>query len=616
MSLKARFFLLTLIFLSLTAAFCVVLSRRNGDLRSARHHIEDDWIEIRHLLELEQALNYVHGEIETNGVRTDRALASGYLQQAVEHSEKIRDHAQSDLVGESGERDELTALAALETNLERWQQFLDTATFDSSDIREMNELHKQSMLASNLYSRGALRELEGSIGRLDRTEDLISALLRNWSVGMIMLLVFTWAGFGIWLIRPIRNLRTMVAQVRARQYDAITSKKATGEIGEVILSVQEMAQEIQSFTTGLEQRVHERTRELEASRHQLRTMLDHLPDAVGLVGPGNRVLMANETYHLLFGENGSSPAASLRQAPRTPHGYFLWEDEHAVSYVLDAQSFELPGGEDGDTIVLEHIRDMTRQTGVERALASSQKLAAIGRIASGMAHEINNPLTAIGACAEGLMRRIDRPELDHETFRDYLRTIRDEVFRCKEITEGLLDLSRQRGQALINCSPSAIITEIVRLVAQLADKKGIDLVWNEAGELEIITSPSALRQIVLNLTLNAIEACEEDGRIEFHLEPENDQLVLTIEDNGRGIRGEDLPQIFEPFFSRRRDESGTGLGLYVCQSLADAIGGVLSAESAGLGQGALFALRLPLTSRQAAGPIDHRFESNERIAHV
>ena len=609
MSLKTRFFVLSLVYIAATITFYLVMENQKDELRTIRHRIEDDWEETRLLMEMSGSINKIHLEFEERVLDADRDTMLRHLSEARAYSEEIRDHAEDDITGEQGEEQEFAALERLDEGLREWETFIRTIPPEDSTaedcLRSMNAIYGRSMIAMGDYNQGALEELDASLNRLDRSEDILEDMSQTWMIGMFILLALAWLGFGVWMLRPIGKLQMMVRHVREGRFDSVANGRAPGEIGEVISSFQEMAAEVRSFTNDLEQRVQERTEELESSRRQLRQMLDRLPDAVGLATPDGRIVMANETYETLLSPKGASMLGEVRKSKSTPQGYRLWPGPDGTARVLDVQEFPINTSEGNPDVVLEYVRDMTRQVEVEAALASSQKLVAIGRLSSGMAHEINNPLTAIGACAEGLLKRLKAEQFERETFLDYLQTIYDEVFRCKEITERLLDLSRRREHEFTTFRPGDLLRDIALLVSKLAESKNVEIDNSAEDETELHSCPSAMRQVFLNLLMNAIEACDNGGKVQIATELRNDTLSVSIEDDGAGIDPQDTSHLFEPFFTRRRDRSGTGLGLYVCQGLVDALGGAIAAESEGPGKGSRFIVTLPLHPRNAAGEIRH-----------
>jgi signal transduction histidine kinase len=388
----------------------------------------------------------------------------------------------------------------------------------------------------------------------------------------------------------------MVRRVRSRDF-AISEdpRREPREVGELMTSFVAMARELEAFTRDLEERVAERTAELEQERRRLKLIIDRLPDAVGLSGPDGALLVCNSTYERLLGGRDRSRVAQVLSGEATPQGYRRHADAEGESHLLDVRVYPLADDDEAqlDDVQLEHLRDMTRLCNVEAALATSQKLAAIGRLASGIAHEINNPLTAIAACAEGLQRRLATPPLDHDTFAEYLEIVRREVFRCKEVTEKLLDLARPRREQPQRFLAMEPVSSTIRLLSPLAERRGIRLESTGGGDVEVDTDRRAVEQIVLNLLLNAIEASDDGGSVTLSIRAGQDDVEIVVVDKGHGIDPAVLPRLFEPFFTRRRKNNGSGLGLFVCQGLADALGGSIAVASDGPGRGATFSLRLP-----------------------
>lgn len=237
---------------------------------------------------------------------------------------------------------------------------------------------------------------------------------------------------------------------------------------------------------------------------------------------------------------------------------------------------------------------------MEGELERAQRLAGIGRLAAGVAHEINNPLASIAACSEGILRRWEGRENGasgeaHEDL-DYLRQIRDEVYRCKSITQRLLDFSGRRPTKLEPVDLGAVVTETLDLVQhQIADKP-IRIEWTPPSKPRLFMGDALqIRQVILNLLINAIDSLGGEGVVTVRVarDRESGGVQLSVSDTGCGIEQETLGQIFEPFYTTKASGSGTGLGLSICHTIATAHGGALTAESPGPGKGSTFRLSLP-----------------------
>ena len=275
---------------------------------------------------------------------------------------------------------------------------------------------------------------------------------------------------------------------------------------------------------------------------------------------------------------------------------------HAIN--LGAQSF---------LAIQKDLKEQVRQRSEE--VIRNEQLASVGFRAAGVAHEINNPLAAIAWSAEALEARLHRilhpvaqstddastlAGTDIETLRTYLRRIQDEAFRCKGITERLLDFSRlgtvQRKQLT---DMNGVVEDVVEMVRHLGPYR------SQRVECELSDQPAnawacpqEMKQVVLNLVTNALESLEPDSktglvRVRVQNRPELDQVHLVIEDNGCGMDQEVLKHLFEPFFTRRRDGRGTGLGLPITNRIITDHGGRITPRSDGPGMGSRFEIVLP-----------------------
>ncbi len=240
--------------------------------------------------------------------------------------------------------------------------------------------------------------------------------------------------------------------------------------------------------------------------------------------------------------------------------------------------------------------NITARVKAQRAIARADKLAAVGRLAAGVVHEINNPLATISACAEALAGRVAEGAFDQSyeitDLRDYLELIRSEVFRCKGITTGLLDFSRVRS---IVRHP-VYLPEVLHSAARLAahqQHSGVDIKLNVTNELQLVTGDAGqLQQAVLALAANALDAMPVGGTLTLCAHNADNRVLVEVRDTGLGIAAENLPRIFDPFFTTKEVGSGTGLGLAVCYGIVTEHGGRLEVQSQ-MGQGTTFTISLP-----------------------
>jgi two-component system NtrC family sensor kinase len=255
----------------------------------------------------------------------------------------------------------------------------------------------------------------------------------------------------------------------------------------------------------------------------------------------------------------------------------------------------------GDGHEVSHVitvgEDNTARVEANRAVARAEKLAAVGRLAAGVVHEINNPLATISACAEALESRLGEGAFDSspevEDLREYLSLIRSEAFRCKSITNGLLDFSRTRAGEHLPVQIAEVINSAARLVTHQRRGDKIEIVIDVAEHLPLVSGDEGqLQQAVIALATNAIDSMPEGGRLTLRGRDENDHVLLEISDTGVGIAQENLIKIFDPFFTTKEIGRGTGLGLAVCYGIVTEHGGRLNVQSA-VGTGTTFTISLP-----------------------
>jgi two-component system, NtrC family, sensor kinase len=240
----------------------------------------------------------------------------------------------------------------------------------------------------------------------------------------------------------------------------------------------------------------------------------------------------------------------------------------------------------------------------------SEQLASVGFLAAGVAHEINNPLAAIAMCAESLETRVTdllgssptsltRPG-DREVVAKYLRRIQDEAFRCKGITERLLDFSRLGDVRKQPTDLRELVIGVIDMVRHLGDYREKKIEFQCTQQVVAPVNAQEMKQVVLNLITNALDSLDPGGTVWVELRRLGDQAELIVRDNGCGMSPEVLKHLFEPFYTRRRDGKGTGLGLSITFRIITEHGGTIEPASGGPKKGSRLRVVLPaLTSDQA-----------------
>ncbi|HKY09133.1 MAG TPA: ATP-binding protein, partial [Candidatus Binatia bacterium] len=249
----------------------------------------------------------------------------------------------------------------------------------------------------------------------------------------------------------------------------------------------------------------------------------------------------------------------------------------------------------------EHLRNQAQE--LEQQLLASGRLVAVGELTASMAHEFNNPLGIILGFAQGLLDTMSPSEPDYQ----HVRIIADEAKRCEKLVQELLEFGRPKKADFILTDVNEIVHRTMNLVQPQAGKNNVETATEvETGLPQIYADPQQLQQILLNLSLNALDAMPRGGKLSIQAVRDGaDQIMVAIADTGIGIDSDVLPRIFQPFFTSKK-RRGLGLGLPICDRIAKSHGGNIEVEST-TGEGTVFKIRLPVIppgARVELGPED------------
>jgi signal transduction histidine kinase len=242
---------------------------------------------------------------------------------------------------------------------------------------------------------------------------------------------------------------------------------------------------------------------------------------------------------------------------------------------------------------------------IQQQMIATERLAALGTLAAGVAHEINNPLAIINESAGYLSLLLKKKELaqmpHREAFDKALLKIENSVKRARNITHQLLGSLRKSKALLVEIDLAELVNETVRLFHKEIKDRNIEVILGQANGLKPIwTDPDQLRQVLINLLSNAIAAVPDQGRITIQIETTAGAATLSLSDTGTGIPKERLEKIFEPFFSTKPPGEGTGLGLFVTREIVEKLGGKISVDSR-VGHGSRFTVQIPDRHPQKQG---------------
>ncbi len=245
----------------------------------------------------------------------------------------------------------------------------------------------------------------------------------------------------------------------------------------------------------------------------------------------------------------------------------------------------------------EKIKEAEFRAKMEQQMIATERLASLGTLAAGVAHEVNNPLAIIKESAGWMKSILQKEEMSSiprkEDFEKAIAKIETGVERARRITHELLGSVKQTESVFAEIHLEELIGEAVSLIKNEAACRDVQIHNRvDSANCFIWSDPYKLRQVLLNLLTNAVHATGPGGSVTVDLKRSDCGVELTIQDTGEGIPKENLARIFEPFFSTKPTGKGTGLGLFVSRSIIEKLGGEISVESK-LGKGTRFSIRLP-----------------------
>ena len=365
----------------------------------------------------------------------------------------------------------------------------------------------------------------------------------------------------------------------------------------------------------LEARVADRTRELDQQKRFVEVVLETLPLGVFVLDADLAIVRANRAGAGALGEaplgkpfpallppaHAPDVEAFLRAAVATRH---LETVEHEVAVGGDVRVLRLTvaplAGAAAHVVLL--VADVTHAKQLERQMLLTERLTTAGRLAAGVAHELNNPLATIAGCAEALSARLsegglaDRPEL--ADFRNYLTLIEEEAFRCKEITGSLLQLVREPGERRAPTDLNAVVQKTIELLSHQSRFAASQFHTELADDLPpALVNEGQFRQVFLGVASNGLEAMEGRGRLTIRTRAIRDEVEVEVEDEGPGIPEEVLGRIFDPFFTTKPPGQGTGLGLAIAQGIVAEHGGRIEVQSRPA-KGSVFRIVVPTERSQ------------------
>jgi len=443
---------------------------------------------------------------------------------------------------------------------------------------------------------------------VDRSLRPLQAALDSGSVQVLagfaaaVLVLLASLGFAVdrMVLAPLRRMGGAARSLGRGDLAARARASSSDELGDLAREFNAMADRLQAAMASLA-----------ADRRQLDELVNGISDGVVLVDTALQVVNANRAFAARLPPGAAAlpglPYAYLARAAGVGDERVAAERalasgrlEKAIVRVAGAvperveEIYAQPlRGPDGEVAaVIEVWRDISQRTALEAGLEQSERLASIGVLASGVAHEVGNPLASILTAVEGLLRRLDEPAGPQlSDLRDYLEIIRKQVQRCSVVTRRLLGFARLPAGGRVVVDAAAAAREVLALVGPQARAQKVEVRTVLDAPVAAMAEDMALEQVLLNLVLNALQAMPEGGVLKVGAEADGAEIRVTVSDSGPGVPEAVRHRLFEPFRSAHASGRGTGLGLFLSRTLVERCGGRISVVSEP-GRGAAFTVHL------------------------
>lgn len=365
-------------------------------------------------------------------------------------------------------------------------------------------------------------------------------------------------------------------------------------------------------------RDRQKSREITKSKHQLQAIFDGITDGLIIVDTDFTVMAVNKAEAAFLGstpqELVGKPCYEVycrgdvacemcpaHETFATGKPALLSKLEHISGYHrkgVDVYTFPVKD-ENGETIqAIQYIKDVTDRIKLQSQLREVEQMTGIGHMAANVAHEIRNPLIAVGGFARQLHEALD-PE---DPKREYTSIILEEVTRLEQILREQLTLERHLQPVLAPVEVNQILKDVRKLLSHGMLSSRIRLIGNLADGLPVtMGDANQLKQVFLNVISNSIQSMPDGGTIEVASEQSGQTIVVTVRDNGPGIPKEVMSKLFVPFFTTRK--TGSGLGMAVTRRIVENHGGTISVDSE-MGEGAIVSISIPIV--RSTPEVEHR----------
>jgi C4-dicarboxylate-specific signal transduction histidine kinase len=410
---------------------------------------------------------------------------------------------------------------------------------------------------------------------------------------------------------PIRRLSEAARLVESGSLGERVSTDGPREVSDLANTFNRMSLALRDSHQLLEQRVADATRELRQNQEFTELLLNSIDQRVVVIDPALKIIKANRVALQAWGadvvgracdevsEGGRlvCEAAPVRSTFVTGQATSTERSERAgdAAQIVRLDTLPLVGTDRAVEAVILVGRVVTQEKRRQAELLHHEKMSAFGLLAAGVAHEIGNPLASIAA-----QLRMNREATDPERVRQTFAVVEREVDRVSRLLRDLVTFARRKRDDVTLVQLNDVVEDVSRLVGHDQRARGIKIEKRLASPLPgVRAKEDQLMQVLLNLSLNAIDAMGERGTLTIETSSAEGVVTARVIDTGPGIPAEVLPRVFEAFFTTKEAGRGTGLGLFVSRDLIEALGGKLEVERTGP-EGTVFAVKLPLKAKAGA----------------
>ncbi|MGZ3495686.1 MAG: sensor histidine kinase [Thermodesulfobacteriota bacterium] len=402
-------------------------------------------------------------------------------------------------------------------------------------------------------------------------------------------------------LNPLKTIQKGAEAIGKGDFTTQLPVRTKDEIGNLTENFNRMAQILQkSF------------KEISRSQKEWEETFDRINDPIVVIDSDCNILKANLAFRETLGKFSTPNKEEINKKCSDLFGTCLLSDcPHKMSIrdrtpvtseiynqktgkIFEISIFPYYSPEEVITGSVAILKDVTGKKEDEMRMMMSERLAALGEMASGIAHEINNPLATIAACTEALLNRMEKEKIGSILFENYLTIIQDEINRCKNITNNMLSFVKKRHDGKQDVEINEVLDKTLEMVNFQGRLKDVDVVRQYQEEVPMIhSSEGDLRQAFLSIIANAVDAMEGKGTLIIETGNNGNSISIKISDTGPGIPPHLINRIFNPFFTTKSGKGGTGLGLSIADKIIKENNGTIDIISEE-GKGTTFTITLPI----------------------